>query len=222
MKNLVIFDIDGTLYKGQSHSTFTKVLLMNKIIKYKEIIFIGISFGLYHLNIIKNINNLRNKYYKLIKGLDINLIDNLIAKNFNTFKKNIYKESYSLVQYHKSKGNVIIAISASIEPIIKEICKELSIENYISTKLEIINNKLTGKIDGIAVYGQNKLCILQEYIKKNNIQYSKVIFYSDHISDKELFEFSDIPICVNPDKKLKNIAKINNWETMNFNKIRNI
>lgn len=48
--------------------------------------------------------------------------------------------------------------------------------------------------------------------------YTQTVFYADHISDLELLEFVDVPICVNPDARLRRIAKARDWKILRLGK----
>jgi phosphoserine phosphatase len=112
-----------------------------------------------------------------------------------------------------------VAFSASTEPVIQVICRELGIDDYIATKLRLLDGEtFTGKIEGRAMYGSQKVGACKDYLQRSTCTYTQTIFYADHISDLELLEFVDIPICVNPDFRLRRIAKARQWKILRWGK----
>ena len=212
MKTLVIFDVDGTLFKGQTQKVFLKLLRTQNICKFIDYFFISLWFIAYKLTIIKSTKKIREIAYSKLKGFKVSAIDKIISANFFLFKNRIFKESYNLINKHKKLNHNLLLISASVDPIIKKICNEFKMQEYLCTRLDVQNNKYTGNLLGDALYGNHKCIKIKEYIKKSKISFNSIIYYADHISDQPVFEFVDIPVCVNPDKKLKKIALEKNWE----------
>ena len=114
-------------------------------------------------------------------------------------QEKIYVEAQQLILEYKNKGDKVVLISASTEPIINKVSKIIFADDYICTKLEIENEKFTGKISNQAVYGSEKLKLVKLYLENNENAFRKTFFYTDHISDIALFQFVYFPVCVNPD-----------------------
>jgi len=216
MKTLIIFDVDGTLVRGQSQQVFLKLLRKKNICKLTDYIVISLWFIAYKLSIIKDTNKIREIAYSKLLDFDISKLDKIMSEEFHLFKNIIYKESYNLIDKHKKLNHKLLLISASVDPIIKKLSNEFKINEYLCTRLDVHNNKFTGKILGDALYGSNKRTKIEEYLDKSKIKFDEIIYYADHISDLPIFEFVDIPICVNPDKKLKEIALKKKWKIIHF------
>jgi phosphoserine phosphatase len=56
---------------------------------------------------------------------------------------------------------------------------------------------------------------VNEYCRDSNFSLNNACFYSDSKNDLPLLEAVNMPIAVNPDKNLKNIAKSKNWMIIN-------
>ena len=216
METLVIFDVDGTLVKGQTQKVFLKLLRSKNICKFLDYILISLWFIAYKLSIIKDTNIIRKIAYSKLKDFNVSKLDKIVSEEFHIFENIIFNESYNLINKHKKLNHQLLLISASVEPIIKKLSNEFEIKEYLCTKLDVQNNKFTGDLLGEAVYGYNKYTKINEYLNNSKIHYNKIIYYADHISDLPIFEFVDIPICVNPDKKLKEIALNKKWEIIYF------
>jgi HAD superfamily hydrolase (TIGR01490 family) len=213
-QNLIFFDVDKTLIKGQSQNIFLNLLREEGLIPYVEYVKITIWFIAYKFGIVKNTSRIRQIAYKNLENVKTKEIDAILNKNITQLQAKIYIQAKNLINEHKIKGDKVVLISASTEPIINLVCKMILADDYLCTKLEIENERFTGKISKQAVYGSEKLKLVKLYLENSNNNFNKTFFYTDHISDIDLLQFVDIPICVNPDNKLKKIAIEKRWKVV--------
>ena len=88
--------------------------------------------------------------------------------------------------------------------------------DLIATNLEVKDNKLTGKIIPPYCIGENKLYYMKKYCKKNNYDFNDVYYYGDSTADIKIMQKINHPIAINPTDELKEQAKKNNWDILNF------
>jgi len=81
-------------------------------------------------------------------------------------------------------------VSASIEPYLRAWAKSHSVENILSTKLKVVNERLTGEIDGINCWGAGKMDkIAAEMAEK---PYEIVEAYGDTRGDQEMLHAAEV------------------------------
>jgi len=218
VKELVILDLDNVIIKGQSQKLLLNYLFKKKLIGYWYFLKIYFWFIFYKAGLIKNPKRVMEYAFGFLKDKKVENV-NEIANDFfdNTLKKFIYKEMVDIINEHKNKEKEVVLVSNAIDIIVKKVAQFLNIKNYISTQLEIINNKYTGKIAGDIVYGENKVNYIKGFIKKNNLTLDNSWAYGDHISDIGFLEISAHPNAINPDKLLLIEAQKRNWPILNFN-----
>jgi HAD superfamily hydrolase (TIGR01490 family) len=211
-KKLVLFDVDGVLLRGQSLLMLARFLFIKKQINLIDFFRVSLFFILYKFSIYKNLLDLRKQSFMLFSNLSWIKLEPLIDIFLKEYiDKKIQKKVVNVLNCHIRAGDFIVLISSSLDFIVQYIAKKLKIEYSIASKLEILDNIVTGKLT-IDNYGTNKLNNLKNFIKENNISSYKKIFYSDHISDLELFNFVDYPVVINPDRELKRLAIKNGWQ----------
>ena len=217
-EHIVFFDVDNTIIKGYSLKYFIKYLSNEKIISKNKLLLTYIWFILYKLRIIRKVNYSFKFLFKFLKGWQVDKFDIIVNDFFNrNIKDIIFKDSANKINEHLNLGHKIILVSTSIYPIVNIIAKNFGIQDILATKLEIINNRYTGGIEGNVLEGNNKLKEIKYYL--NNINNKKIItyFYTDHYSDVDVLNFVDKPFVVNPDKFFLNFSKNKGWEILNFN-----
>jgi HAD superfamily hydrolase (TIGR01490 family) len=127
-----------------------------------------------------------------------------------------YPEAIKLIKDHQSNGRLVILVSNSPEVVVKKIATHLGIEQYLSTRLELINQLYTGKILGEIMYGKQKVISVNSYIQSRNLSLESSWGYGDHDSDIPVLQEVSHPFAVNPTSSLKKIALKNKWPILTF------
>jgi HAD superfamily hydrolase (TIGR01490 family) len=128
----------------------------------------------------------------------------------------VHPEVKPEIKFHKEKNAKVVILSSSLVPICREIAAYLEIDDIICSDLEIINGSCTGRTAGPVCFGKEKVVRLKEYCEKNNNTLEKAWYYGDSISDLPALSIVGFPVCINPDKKLKKVAKARNWRIYNW------
>ena len=120
----------------------------------------------------------------------------------------------NLVKQHLDKKNTVVVASSTNSFIVEPIANLFGIDQVIATDLEIMQQKFTGKVDGLPCYGENKLTKLKHWIDVNRIQYNASWFYSDSINDLPSLKWADYTIVVNGDDMLCKEARKYAWQSI--------
>lgn len=220
MKELVIFDVDGTIVHGQSQELFLRYLLKNKQIGYFFYLKLLTWFVLYKIGIIKDTKKPMTYAYSFLKGKSVSWVAWLVHDFFEkALKGSIYPKAVEIIREHKNMKRIIILVSNSIEPIVKELAYYLRADSYIATTLEIKNGYYTGIIRDM-VYGNRKTEVVNKFVKDNNLNLETAWTYGDHISDQPLLSIVANPVVVNPSTVLRSVARKKNWPIMTFKYIK--
>ncbi len=110
------------------------------------------------------------------------------------------------------KEDLSIIATGAMDFLGNKFSKKLGIQDCIATKTEIINNKISGKLDGSPNFGSDKKANVEEWCKRKNISKEEIIFYTDSINDFPLVEYSPKNVIVCPDNKLGKFAQENKLE----------
>lgn len=130
----------------------------------------------------------------------------------------IYREAKEIIKRHKEKGDKVVLLSNSFNTLMQQLADFLLIDEFLCTKLEVVDGKFTGKIDGDIVYGVNKITIAKQYLEDNNISRDDVWAYADHISDLDILILAGNPVVVNPSPTLLKEARGRKWKILLYNK----
>jgi len=92
------------------------------------------------------------------------------------------------INWHKSRGHKIIIVSASIECWLKGWCQIHQLD-LVATKVEVRDNRLTGKLGTINCYGIEKVNRLKE--KCNVEEFDYIYAYGDSPGDREMLQLAN-------------------------------
>ena len=174
MKNIIVYDFDGTLIKGDSIKLYCKWLSRNIIDFY-----FTYHFGFRLLKIFNSKLDLKYErvkfYFKRQKKYDLNINEfNLILKEY------LFEDSLTILKRDQKNLDVYI-VSASFSEIIESFCLEFLKVNLITNKIKNYNtlNNINFK---------NKITALNSNIKGD---YNIVLGYGNSSGDFDFMQISE-------------------------------
>jgi HAD superfamily hydrolase (TIGR01490 family) len=124
----------------------------------------------------------------------------------------VTERGQQMVEEHKSQGHVIAIVSASTQYVIRPMAAYLDIPGqYVCTHLESNDGQLTGRVKPPVCYGAGKVVWAERFAAEHDVDLSASYFYTDSISDLPLLERVGHPVAVNPDLRLRRLAKQQGW-----------
>jgi len=147
---------------------------------------------------------------KELKGKSFELSKRYIREYINNFDF-ICQYFPTLVESLRNEYDIYI-LSANMNFIIEPVVEEYNLKGYRSNILEVKDDIFTGKVMYTLTIGKKEVLDL---IK----DYNKSIAFGDSADDIFMLSNVNIPICVNPDKELKDIALKKGWNVYGYEEI---
>lgn len=188
-RSLALFDFDGTIISKDSFIRFI-IFTNGKVKSYLGfIILIPVILLMYF----KVISNKKTKEIFLFYFFRNKKINKLIYKG-TLFKTELDKwckpKAIEKINWHKSRNDIIVVVSASSDIWIGSWCNFNNIE-MITTKFEIVNDKLTGKIIGENCNGSEKVRRINE--KFDLKSFKEIYAYGNSSGDLSMLTLADFP-----------------------------
>ena len=121
------------------------------------------------------------------------------------------------VAWHRAQGHPVAIVSASTPYAVHPVAQALDLgEAYLSTRLEVIDGRFTGRVIAPACYDEGKLILARDYAARHGIDLAQSYFYSDSHRDLPLLEAVGHPVAVNPNRRLARLAAARGWPVMCF------
>jgi len=185
---IAFFDFDGTISRADSFEKFIRFSFGD--LKFAAgIIFLSPLLAAYKLKIIPNdkMKQLALSYF--FKGMSEERFNKLSTEYSLDYLDIIVRQkAIERILWHQIKGHKVVVVSASIEQWLKPWCDKHNID-LISTKMEIVDGMVTGRLFSENCYGPEKVRRIHE--KYNMDDYEYIYAYGDTRGDKEMLELSN-------------------------------
>lgn len=187
--NLAFFDFDGTITVKDSMIHF-----ISYAVGYRKFLagFILLSPILiaYKLKLIPNWKAKEIVLSYFFNGWEISQFEEIATRySKEELPKIIRKTSWEKIERHKDQGDTVVVVTASIETWVKGWSKDHGLE-LIATKLEVKDDKLTGRLSGKNCYGTEKVNWIRE--KYNLKEFEEIYVYGDSSGDKEMLALAHV------------------------------
>jgi HAD superfamily hydrolase (TIGR01490 family) len=154
-----------------------------------------------------------NKMGRWVKGIMIEDLEKLSTEvSEKVLIPSIYKKAREEIKIHKDNNAGLVILSSTLAPVGSRISGYLGMDDFLCSELEADNGILTGRPLGAFCFGEEKVVRLKQYCEKNNSKLQDAWYYGDSISDLPALNTVGHPVCINPDKKLRKIAKEKDWQ----------
>jgi phosphatidylglycerophosphatase C len=185
---LSLFDFDGTITYKDSMVDFIQYVV-GKRAYYRGLIYLSPMLIAYTLKLVPNHIAKEKLITYFFKGWNVDQFQELAERySRQEIDKITRPKAMEKIRWHQEQGHKVVIVSASMECWVKAWCDKNNID-LISTRLEIKDNKLTGKFATKNCYGIEKANRLKETYDLS--QYDHIHAYGDSRGDKELLALAD-------------------------------
>jgi HAD superfamily hydrolase (TIGR01490 family) len=116
------------------------------------------------------------------------------------------------VKRHREAGDVVVIVTGATPYAARPLARELGIDHVVCTELEVdAAGCFTGQMDPPMCYGAGKIERTQRIAESQGFSLDDATFYSDSITDLPLLERVKEPVIVNPDARLRRVARRRGW-----------
>ena len=116
------------------------------------------------------------------------------------------------VERHRKNGDLIAIVTGATPYVARPLGKRLGIEHIVSSELEVGEDGcFTGRPRKPLCYGEGKVSLTRSLADKLGFELEDACFYSDSLTDLPLLERVRFPVIVNPDPRLRRLAKRRGW-----------
>ena len=120
----------------------------------------------------------------------------------------------SLVDQAHRAGHEVVLISGALDCVLRHVGNHLGADHVIGNRLEIKDRVATGKILRPVVAGPTKARLICDHARAGGHNLDDCYAFSDSYSDVPMLSVVGHPAAVNPDGKLRLLAKAYSWPTM--------
>jgi len=132
------------------------------------------------------------------------------------------EEGRVAVARHREQGHHVVLLTSS-SPYISVLVKdELDLDHILCTRFEVVDGVFTGRIVPPICYGAGKVAVASEWAQGAGVDLGRSYFYTDSHTDLPMLEAVGHPCVVNPDPRLRRVARRRRWPVATWNSMRSV
>ncbi len=155
--------------------------------------------------------------FKAYAGISEDRLLDLADEAFGAvLRPNLYKDGVDLVKRAKDAGHRVVLLSGSPDFLLERLGKMLDADDVVGNRLEIKDGLATGRILRPIVAGPEKAKIIKDHAREHGFDLDDCAAYSDSMSDVPMLSVVGRPAAVNPDFRLRALAKTHRWPVLDL------
>ena len=121
------------------------------------------------------------------------------------------------VQEHRERGDALVLLTSTSPYLSRPVCGELGLTDFLCTRFEIDSAGLfTGSAVEPLCFGPGKVVYAAEYAIARGLSLDACAYYGDSMADLPILEAVGRPVAVNPDPRLRRIARQRGFKTVDW------
>lgn len=218
------FDVDNTLVQGSSAVHFGRGLAARKYFTYRDVLSFVYAQAKFQLTGRENSDDVaagRRKALAFIEGrstaeleaLGEEIYDEIIADK-------IWAGTRDLAQMHLDAGQQVWLVTATPYELAATIARRLSLTGALGTVAESVGGVFTGRLVGEILHGSGKAHAVRSLAIREGLNLKRCTAYSDSYNDVPLLSLVGTAVAINPDNRLRSLARQRGWEIRDFRTAR--
>jgi len=215
MPGIDFFDVDHTLTRRSSGTRFVGLAMRRKVLPLRLLLVMPWYSLTYKLGLFKMRDYVDGFPY--LRGIQQSTLEKIAEDSFESrLKGDLFEEAVVLVRQRRAEGRRVILATSSIDFIVAPLAAHLGVDGMLATTLQFEDGACTGRIVGTPMFRREKKNRVLAYLAAEGVAASECSFYSDSIYDLPLLEEVGRPVAVNPDFRLRRIARGRGWPIVNL------
>lgn len=141
--------------------------------------------------------------------------DRLVALSEELFeevlKPAIYPGTVRLLEESRRAGCRLILCTGALDFTMRPLARHLGVDDLIANRMHFVDGVATGKVVPPIVEGAHKAQVIRDYCAREGLTLDTSYAFSDSFSDYPMLAVVGHPSAVNPDLRLRNVARAYEW-----------
>jgi HAD superfamily hydrolase (TIGR01490 family) len=213
------YDVDGTLVKTNIVHTYGYYAMNRGSIRGIAVRTLGTiaSIPLFATLDIIDRKTFNEFFYRYYAGLSEDRLLTLAEEMFeDLLKPAIFPKARDLIEEARRSGCKIVLVTGALDFTVRPLLKYLQADDMIANKMQYVGGIATGKVIPPIIEGANKAYAVREYCVREKLALEKSYAYSDSASDYAMLAIVGRPTAVNPDIRLRALARAYQWPILDL------
>ncbi len=127
------------------------------------------------------------------------------------WRPRLFPQALERLQRHREEGHRIVLVSGGVEPVLRPLARLLEVDALVAAEPETKDGHLTGRLLHGPMSAERKAEATRRVGADLNLDLERSYAYSDSYSDRAFLESIGNPVAVNPDRRLRKLARARGW-----------
>ena len=151
-------------------------------------------------------------FYRNYSGVSLQAMERWARGAIERYwKPRMFPDALNQIQEHRKLGHRIVLVSGGMALTLEPLARWLEVDACAAAWAEINQDYLTGRLSKGALSGEAKVAATFEVAEQLGLDLSISYGYADNYADRQFLGCLGNPIAVNPDRRLRRLAKQNGW-----------
>jgi len=215
------FDVDGTLAASNLVDAYIDFNLHNRLTLRKAFWMLGFAPKLPYYAVMDTISRRRfnQVFFRNYKGVCSDHLHAWVSSEGKRFwTSRLFPAALKEIRNHQDQGHKVALVTGGLGNMVEPLKELLNADGCVGVEMASNNGRLTGNLTGEPFTGVVKASEVRRLVDEWGLNVSHSYAYADSYADKAFLEFLGHPVAVNPDRRLRRLAKERGWEIKSWEK----
>ena len=156
-------------------------------------------------------------FYRRYRGENEDRLRLLAEEAFEeVVRPSIFRQAYEMIAQSKAAGYRQVLVTGAIDLIAEPVARHLGMDEVVANRMQFVDGRATGKILPPLLAGATKATWIRRYAEREGLDLERSLAYSDSMSDYPMLTVVGHPAVVNPDRRLRSMARSFDWPILTF------
>jgi HAD superfamily hydrolase (TIGR01490 family) len=215
MAGIDFFDVDHTLTRRSSGTRFVALAMGKRLLPLRLVVVMPWYSLMYKLGFFRP--RRYDNGFPFLRGISRALLEEIARESFERrLKGDLFEGAVTIVRQRLAEGRRVVLATSSLDFIVAPLAEHLGVRDILATTLEFDDGTCTGRVSGLPMFRREKKERVVAYLTSQGAAPKDCSFYSDSIYDLPLLEAIGRPVAVNPDFRLRRIARRRGWPVIDL------
>ncbi|MHA6801460.1 HAD family hydrolase [Bounagaea algeriensis] len=214
------FDVDNTMMMGASLFHFARGLAARKFLTASDLAGFAwkqLKFRVGGQESTETMQNSQEQALSFVAGREVAELVALSEEIYDELMADrIWAGTRALAQRHIDAGQRVWLVTATPVELAQIIARRLGLTGALGTVAESINGVYTGRLVGEMLHGRAKAHAVRALAASDGLDLRRCTAYSDSSNDVPMLSVVGNAVAVNPDQRLREIARARGWDVRDF------
>ncbi len=211
MPRAALFDMDRTLVRKETASLYIRYQRRMGEAKTRDVLRVAYWAAQYTLGVL-DMESVATRVAKQFAGTSEEKLEQTCEKWFaSDVVQHVCDEGRRAVERHKAQGDLVAIVTGASPYVSRPLARHLDIPHVVASRFHVEAGAFTGEVIRPLCFGEGKLHRARELAKEHDFKLEEAVFYTDSITDLPLLLACGEKVCVNPDPRLRRLARARGW-----------